>query len=199
MKYDEILKKELKIHCKKAINSGVHLYRGSSRPEGMHVMTIRDDRRALHSTRLSVSIFNFCMTQWDKPYRKSNTVSVTTDTTQATDYGNLFRVYPYDDIKFLASKKFTDFINFPKTIFARLSDLGIFSFEERMRITRELKDADSFDHEIFDKIKQLNLKFNDYFFEVNNINALGLIEGEVLMYGSKYIMVNETNDNGAKD
>lgn len=178
----------IKINCSDAVDSDVSLYRGMFRRDKTNPIAIRSDRKPKNSSKIEIKIFDYCMSKWGYPHRKSNTVSVTNKPRQTKAYGALQYVFPYDGSSYLYSTKYEDFLYFPEDI------THGFWLENRPSTPwsfghfHDPNMLPMFDG-IFDYIDKHHQDFRDRFTYTSDINELSNAAGEILVHGSNYIAV----------
>lgn len=174
MSFDEI-ETIVHAHCIASSKSFTTLYRGVSYAEQAFVGTIRKDRTVKDSSILEMFVFNEYMKFKDFPFRKSNTLSVTTKRDQATYYGKtICQIYPFDGSTYLYSEAISDFINFSRNI------ITIFHITNGTSIT-ELHELFAEHQRFIDNMVKFQI--------TTDPNDLSKAKGEIIIIGDKYVAV----------
>lgn len=199
----EKLERIIAANCKQALDSPIILYRGVNNKPNMFISDIRDDRKARDSRPLSVTIFNYCMETWGFPFRKENALSTSNMYSQADTYSSMiYQVYPFDGAEYLCNNRFFDLMSFTRGIIREfitdskkelLRNIPYVAKDVEMKYNVHLIGGGNFNNFEFADINfigWLNSNLDKYrvnFIYSKDINDMKSAEGEILVFGAKYV------------
>lgn len=152
------------------LDSGRELFRGVENQTEDFIGTIRGDRNPKNSSINQAKVFDMVMEEFDLPFRKSNSLSVSTAYGQAATYGNVFQIYPFDDALYLTTDLY-DLITLPGRILGMSGILDFFELDKIREYIRSNKPK---------IMRETGIIATD------NPDKIRYSAGEVLVYGTKY-------------
>jgi len=164
--------------------SSAQMFRGTNYQTYSFVGEIRTDRKSRHSGEEYTMVFNVFMDALGLQFRKSNTLSVTLDRKQATEYGNtVYMIYPFNGSSYLYSGKFSDLLDLSSEIVEQFD----IEYPESMNDSPSFRERELTAY-VEENARHLIHQFDLHVTDDPNEFAHKAI-GEVLVLGHKYLAI----------
>lgn len=192
MRLNDIMGVEAQIS--EAKKSSVQIYRGALDMGTTLIRSIRQNRKPRNSPDWQVLVFDTLMDANQWPHRKSNTLSTSTDIEQASGFGTLYKIYPFNGSSYIGSTEYKDFISIP----AKINNIFYARTKLHLQVSKDfLKDM----MPIMAFIQDNHLELTEICGLVysNRLEDMKGSVGEILVHGDQYLAVNDNHNRIDKD